>query len=177
MLQIHHRISYDIDIFIDDPQLLGFLNPETQGYACEIIPSGYTGDGTRFLKIAFADVGEVDFIVATPLTENHSFKKEIKGRDVSLETIGEIITKKVYYRTSLVPRDIFDIAAAASSHSDEVLAGLKQYPDHSKLALEKLKAATPEFVDRVIADLAVIDEFKDIALNARRLTIDILERV
>ena len=94
-----------------------------------------------------------------------------------LKQLVKLSQKKIYYRTSLVPRDIFDIAAAAFSHFDEVLAGLKQYPDHSKLALEKMKAATPEFVDGVIADLAVMDEFKDIALNARRLTIDILERV
>lgn len=32
MLQIDHRESHDIDIFLDDPQLLPFLNPETQGY-------------------------------------------------------------------------------------------------------------------------------------------------
>lgn len=29
MLQIDHRESRDIDIFLMDPQLLGFLNPET----------------------------------------------------------------------------------------------------------------------------------------------------
>jgi len=27
MLEIDHRESYDIDIFIDDPQLLPYLNP------------------------------------------------------------------------------------------------------------------------------------------------------
>lgn len=31
MLQIDHRESDDIDIFLDDPQVLPFLNPETQG--------------------------------------------------------------------------------------------------------------------------------------------------
>ena len=30
MLQIGHRESHDIDIFIHDPQLLGFLNPDIQ---------------------------------------------------------------------------------------------------------------------------------------------------
>lgn len=27
MMQIGHRESHDIDIFIDDPQILGFLDP------------------------------------------------------------------------------------------------------------------------------------------------------
>lgn len=31
MLQIDHRESHDIDIFVDDPQWLPFLNPESQG--------------------------------------------------------------------------------------------------------------------------------------------------
>jgi hypothetical protein len=31
MLQIDHRESFDVDIFLDDPQLLPYLNPKTQG--------------------------------------------------------------------------------------------------------------------------------------------------
>ncbi|MCG8559317.1 MAG: nucleotidyl transferase AbiEii/AbiGii toxin family protein [Hyphomicrobiales bacterium] len=32
MLQIEHRESHDIDLFIDDPQILPLLNPETQDF-------------------------------------------------------------------------------------------------------------------------------------------------
>ncbi|WP_457663786.1 hypothetical protein [Sinorhizobium medicae] len=31
MLQIDHRESFDVDIFLDDPQLLPYLNPKKQG--------------------------------------------------------------------------------------------------------------------------------------------------
>jgi len=30
MLQIDHRESFDVDIFLDDPQVLPYLNPKTQ---------------------------------------------------------------------------------------------------------------------------------------------------
>ena len=38
MLQIHHRESFDVDIFIHDPQVLPYLNPQTQGYVLDIRP-------------------------------------------------------------------------------------------------------------------------------------------
>jgi hypothetical protein len=45
MLRIDHRESYDIDIFLEDPQFLPFLNPETQSYALSRQPDSYLGDG------------------------------------------------------------------------------------------------------------------------------------
>lgn len=39
MLQIKHRESHDIDLFIDDAQYLPYLNPETQGYDLALAPS------------------------------------------------------------------------------------------------------------------------------------------
>ena len=38
MLQINHRESFDIDIFVDDPQVLPYLNPTTQGYTLQVNP-------------------------------------------------------------------------------------------------------------------------------------------
>lgn len=40
MLQIAHRESHDIDLFIDDPQILPFLNPETQCFDLAFESSG-----------------------------------------------------------------------------------------------------------------------------------------
>jgi hypothetical protein len=51
MLQIDHRVSRDVDIFLDDPQLLGFLDPRTHDFTFGIQPTSYAGDGTRFLKL------------------------------------------------------------------------------------------------------------------------------
>ncbi|MEY9101504.1 hypothetical protein ABIA24_004477 [Sinorhizobium fredii] len=43
MLQIDHRESFDVDIFLDDPQVLPYLNPKTQGYTLDISSVGYEG--------------------------------------------------------------------------------------------------------------------------------------
>ncbi|WP_292097575.1 nucleotidyl transferase AbiEii/AbiGii toxin family protein, partial [Mesorhizobium sp.] len=56
MIQIGHRESHDIDIFLDDPQLLGH-RPSKSHLHFETMPSDYLGDGLRFQKFAFEDVG------------------------------------------------------------------------------------------------------------------------
>ncbi|RWP68830.1 hypothetical protein [Mesorhizobium sp.] len=92
-----HRESHDIDIFLDDPQLLGH-RPSGSHLHFETMPSDYLGDGLRFQKFAFEDVGEIDFIVAGALTTKPLETRVVEGRTVRLETIPEIIAKKVYYR-------------------------------------------------------------------------------
>ncbi|MER8974019.1 MULTISPECIES: nucleotidyl transferase AbiEii/AbiGii toxin family protein [unclassified Mesorhizobium] len=36
MIQINHRESHDVDIFLDDPQLLGFIDQEPTGRALPV---------------------------------------------------------------------------------------------------------------------------------------------
>jgi hypothetical protein len=175
MVQIQHRESHDVDIFIDDPQILPFLNPETQELACEIVPSSYSGDASRFLKIAFENIGEIDFIVSPFLTDRPYTIQEIEGVQTKLETIGEIITKKLHYRgKSLKPRDIFDIAAAASLNRKEVLSALHGHQSAVTDALVTLRKLKPEFVDLAIGNLAILEGFRDVAVNAREIATETL---
>ena len=67
MLQIGHRESHDVDIFLPDPQLLPFLDPGKRDFDFEIRPSDCGGDGTGFLKLSF-EFGEIAFIIAQALT-------------------------------------------------------------------------------------------------------------
>lgn len=94
MLQIKHRESHDIDLFIDDAQYLSYLNPQTQGYDLALAPSDYETDGTRALRIVFDGVGEIDFICCDPLTEEPFVVSEIRGRSIKLETPAEILAKR-----------------------------------------------------------------------------------
>ena len=94
MLQINHRDSHDVDIFLDDPQLLPFLDPAKRDFEFQIAPSAYQSDGTGSLKIAFDGIGEIDFIASANLTDQPTTMREVLGREVLVETIPEIITKK-----------------------------------------------------------------------------------
>lgn len=100
MLQIDHRENHDVDIFLSDPQLLAFLDPQKRDFKFEIWPTAYDGDGVSFQKLAFKDVGEIDFIVGHAMTSSPPIQAIIEGEATLLETIPEIIAKKIYYRGS-----------------------------------------------------------------------------
>lgn len=176
MIQISHRESHDIDIFLDDPQLLGFIDPSRSRLRFDLAPSDYQGDGLRFQKFAFEGVGEIDFIVAGALTPTPLEMREVEGRTVQLETIPEIIAKKVYYRGSEAkPRDIFDIAAAARTQLEPVINGLRTFPEQVSRTRERLEKLNPEFVDRAIAQLMIMPEYEASAADSLDRALAVLD--
>jgi hypothetical protein len=65
MIHCGHRLSKDIDAFIDDPQYLSLLSPRLGGeqvWACD----AYDEAG-NYLKLVYPE-GEIDFIVAGSVT-------------------------------------------------------------------------------------------------------------
>lgn len=118
MLRIHHRRSKDIDIFIEDPQLLGLFNPRVSDTAQDIT-SDYS-EGSGFVKL-FLPVGEIDIVVAPSLVPNPILSSELLERNVRLERSAEIIAKKMWHRGDRVTaRDLFDLAAVYELDGSEL---------------------------------------------------------
>lgn len=118
MLRIHHRRSKDIDIFIEDPQLLGLFNPRVSD-AAQDITSDYS-EGSGFVKL-FLPVGEIDIVVAPSLVPNPILSSELLERNVRLERSAEIIAKKMWHRGDRVTaRDLFDLAAVYELDGSEL---------------------------------------------------------
>lgn len=178
MVQIGHRESHDIDIFLDDPQLLGFIDPAKSSVLFETVPDGYQGDGARFQKFAFESLGEIDFIVAGPLTETPFVPHVIDGRTIKLETVPEIIAKKIYYRgAEAKPRDIFDLAAAASTQRAAVVCALQAFPERVSMAKDRLDALNPEFINRTIAQLMIKPGYATMAGDSLTMAKALLDEV
>lgn len=178
MIQIDHRDSHDIDVFLPDPQLLSLLDPKTRDFRFETPPSDYQGDGARYLKISFSGLGEIDFIVSGAITTSSSIQRIVEGRKVDLETIPEIIAKKIFYRGgSIRARDIFDVAAAADQHADAIVAALKPHKDRVTNALSVIDRLNPDFVRNAIANLAVKPAFQTVAERALPRAVEVLKAV
>jgi len=178
MLQIDHRESHDVDLFLRDPQLLPYLNPENHDFQFEIMPSGYSGDGTGFLKLAFEDVGEIDFIVSQAKTENPTTNKEIDGESVLVETVPEIIAKKIIHRgASFTPRDIFDVAAAAEVDADSLVSALRSYKEDVATTLQALERLKPDFVSGAISQLQIREKFSNVAASALQRSREFLKTI
>jgi hypothetical protein len=108
MRRHHHRYSKDIDIFVSDPQYLGYLSPRLNTEA-ERLASGYA-EQANFVKLYFAE-GEIDFVASAPLTASPTQSETLFGRVVQVETSTEIIAKKIWHRgEEFTARDIFDLA-------------------------------------------------------------------
>lgn len=179
MLQIDHRESFDIDIFIDDPQVLPYLNPTTQGYSLQLNPDEYVSDGTHALKIVFADVGEIDFICAPSLTSDPTSRATLRGIEVDVETPGEIIAKKVHYRgASLQPRDMFDLACVAKACGDGyVIQALSPFKDKVAAALSVAQRMDPRLASTVMGKLQSKAGYAEISKTAQAMTISLLREV
>lgn len=104
MLALDHRISDDIDLFIRDPQWIGFLSPRLSD-RFETVIKGYEEDAT-YLKLRM-DGGEIDFIVGMSLLGLPDEASPDTG--FRLEPLAEVLAKKLFYRGyKLAPRDLFD---------------------------------------------------------------------
>jgi hypothetical protein len=111
-LSLHHRVSYDIDIFLEDPRGLKRIagDPRTKR-----ISSDWQFPG-NYLKL-IREEGEIDFILAADITEDCHFVYDFQGTEIHVETPAEIIAKKIRYRGSnFAIRDVFDFAMAVEHH-------------------------------------------------------------
>ncbi len=124
----------------------------------------YNGDGRGHLKIAFEEIGEIDFIVTGHVTTDYAVERSILDRDVLLETIPEIIAKKIRFRGAHIQ---FDIAAAIESgYRAEVEAVLSENADAVAIASERLADLSPDYVVTVIGQLMIRSAFRDLVPHA-----------
>lgn len=109
MRRHRHRLSKDIDIFVGDPQFLGYLTPRLNALA-EQMTGGHYVEDRSYLKLTLAE-GEIDFVAAGARTENPATLEEIRGYPMLVEKSAEIIAKKVWHRADqFTARDIFDLS-------------------------------------------------------------------
>ena len=124
MLRYRHRRSKDIDIFLPDPQYLGYVTPRLSSLAEKISPD-YV-EAADHVKLIRAE-GEIDFIVAPNLTSPAFEMWRIADREVRVETAVEIVAKKMWHRgDTATARDLFDLALLIEKER-EPLAGAAQY--------------------------------------------------
>jgi len=141
MRKYRHRFSKDIDIFVPDPQYLGYVSPRLND-AAEAMTADYVEEHSS-LKLIFPE-GEIDFIASAPLTSNPTVPEELFGREVRIETSTEIIAKKLWHRgEQFKARDMFDLALVAEKEPG---------------ALKEIRPVLRDRRDAVLARMADSDE-------------------
>lgn len=150
MLRYRHRMSKDIDIFVPDPQYLGYVSPRLSDVA-EAVSDKYV-EGPGYIKLMRPE-GEIDFVASPNLTSDPYEVWELLGREIKVETSAEIVAKKLWHRGDrATARDLFDLAlviereplalATASAHltrhRDEFLKQVGQRREVLKAQFEAI---------------------------------------
>ena len=116
----HHRFSTDIDIFIysSEKNVLTKIDPRNANVDIQARLSkiNYEGDLKKhpiYTEIAMDENSKMQFFTVKGFTSTPYSQVILWGKDILIETVEEIIAKKVYYRCGDAnTRDLFDIAVA-----------------------------------------------------------------
>ncbi|AVA38278.1 nucleotidyl transferase AbiEii/AbiGii toxin family protein [Cupriavidus metallidurans] len=169
MLRINHRQSKDIDLFVPDPQYLGYVNPRLSD-AAEAITTEYE-ENAEYLKLNLP-TGEIDIVVGTALTDQPFEVAEYGGRTVRVETNAEIIAKKMWHRGDRAKaRDLFDLCAVAKADPEAIAVAAPFMERHGEKFLELL-ASREDFLRRDFAAIDALDfhdSFDQCAEMGRRI--------
>lgn len=137
MLRIAHRQSKDIDLFVPDPQYLGFLNPRLSEVA-ESITTEYE-ENAEFVKLLLPS-GEIDIVVGASLTPQPYDEITCFGRNIKFETCAEIIAKKMWHRGNQAKaRDLFDLCAVAKAEPTAIEMAAPFMRKHGQAFLQRLE--------------------------------------
>ncbi|MBX9845428.1 MAG: nucleotidyl transferase AbiEii/AbiGii toxin family protein [Xanthobacteraceae bacterium] len=167
MLHTRHRLSKDIDAFIDDPQYLTILSPRLGGegiWECTAFE-----EQANHLKLVYPE-GEIDFIVAGNITgladEPISVEsdRDLPPLTVNVEHPVEIALKKLHYRGTLLKiRDIFDIAVVDSQQADVLDRNLVHVSHLKRGIAARLTNISDDFCRRELAELDIADGWRSVA--------------
>lgn len=181
MLHSGHRLSKDIDAFVDDPQHLGVMTPDvTDAWDC------HTWDrAAHYLKLKYAE-GEIDFIVSSPLSDLATTFHEVDLTDlpakrkvaIEIEHPPEIALKKMHYRpTMLKSRDIFDIAVADSIDHEALVGSLNEIADKKSALLKRLDGIDRKFLQAELAELDVQEGWDDLKKSCWEMVRSVVETI
>jgi len=152
-LRYHHRISYDVDVFVTDAQAIPYLSPRLNDAAAALAGESYVEDSAS-LKLTITQ-GDIDIIVAPILTSPGLAFIGLQGREIAVQTPEEILAKKIQYRGhAFTHRDAFDLAMLLAWDPPRVAlalkgcgkANLERLQDRLRLLVPVLAKELPDFV-------------------------------
>lgn len=136
MLRLNHRHSKDVDLFVPDPQYLGYFSPRLTD-AAEALTTQYE-EAAEYLRLVLP-IGEIDIVVGTPLTPHPWDLTPFEGRTICVESCAEIVAKKMWHRGNRAKaRDLFDLCAVADLEPEAIDAARPFFARHGAAFMSRL---------------------------------------
>jgi len=181
LFYLQHRRSYDLDIFVHDPQYFSFLSPKWFIDHQSVFQSDNYLETADHISLATPTGVKVDFILAPHLTNKPSILRQVGRVECYIESVEEIIAKKIRYRrTQARTRDIVDIGVTLTQHPG-ILADLV---NQNSITLDELFEWRETLVHldlkRYLQELDVIEpmpSYQDLCKRAIGLIIENIDSV
>ncbi len=186
MLHIDHRYSHDIDLFVSNPESLTVLDEVIGNMAREHDLECLQEEGA-FVSLVDRSLGDIDFIYGelagirtapeAPGRWHPAIRTELAGRSIWLETVPEIIGKKIHYRcTNLTARDVFDIAAACEAgHLANIQKIVKSMPREAATAASIIESLPAGHVRDRMQSNDVRPEFRHLLDSAPETVVGMID--
>lgn len=199
MYHFQHRLSFGIDLFAVDAQILGYFSPKVWLEESRYFkPDDYIDQSNHIGLLSHNGI-KVDILISTKnLSENYFIdsSREIFPIDIYVEDIKDILAKKIVFRSvQNKTRDIIDIAVSLSHDKqiigDMVRSGLIKLEDLLilKNSLEKLDREKFAYEAEIVAPFGeyqkiaeaapwiLTDEIKNMLLSGRATDNICIERL
>ena len=143
MLNYHHRLSKDVDIFVSNTQYFNGLSPKLNDVAED---ADFYQEGERFISLSYPE-GKIDFVKAFQVSDYLPTLKHVFNQNIFVDDDIEIVTKKVFFRgASLHPRDLYDLATVyLGSRRSELVKALINIPEQLQEFHDALQRVGPGF--------------------------------
>lgn len=155
MFRYQHRLSKDIDIFVPDPQYLGFVTPRLSDVAAAVTTE-YVEDQSSYVKLIRPE-GEIDFVASQNLTEVPFEIWNIGGHQIRVETAAEIVAKKLWHRGDrAMARDLFDRSLVIEREPEALIEAAKFLLKNADLFISQI-ASRRTVLERQFAEIDALD--------------------
>lgn len=143
MLNYHHRLSKDVDIFVSNTQYFNGLSPKLNNVAED---ADFYQEGERFISLSYPE-GKIDFVKAFQVSDYLPTLKHVFNQNIFVDDDIEIVTKKVFFRgASLHPRDLYDLATVyLGPRRSELVKALINIPEQLQEFHDALQRVGPGF--------------------------------
>lgn len=168
MLNYHHRLSKDVDIFVSNTQYFNGLSPKLNDVAED---ADFYQEGERFISLSYPE-GKIDFVKAFQVSDYLPTLKHVFNQNIFVDDDIEIVTKKVFFRgASLHPRDLYDLATVyLGPRRGELVKALINIPEQLQEFHDALQRVGPGFS---FSEDYGLDLVLDIPLGLKSREVDI----
>ncbi len=182
MYYFQHRLSFDIDLFVNDAQYLGFFSPKLWIDDCSHFDSTRYIDQHNHIGVTNKDNIKIDILIDYASNEGYiDDSKKIFAFDIYIESLENIIAKKITFRkTDNKTRDIFDMAVALHNDSnlfDKLLNAQKISKQDLLIFQNSLKELDKKRYCLEIEIVEPVSRYKELSSNAYDFLIEKIEQI